>query len=93
MVFSGMTLTEMVLLSESQQVFTTMLIQYLLGRADFLCFKKTGVINGYLNRGPGNMINQGMIKHGEGRERQSKSISIAMMLRVNNLFRSSNGVS
>ena len=31
--------------------------------------KKKGVITGYLNRGVGNMIYRGQVKHYEGRER------------------------
>jgi hypothetical protein len=65
----------------------------IIGRADFLCFKKNGVVYGYLNKGVGNMINQGMIKHTESRERQSKFIVICLVLKVDILFRSSNGVS
>ena len=32
-----------------------------------------GVISGYLNKGVGNMVNQGLIKHTEGKERKSRS--------------------
>jgi len=43
-----------------------------IGRADFLCMQKNGVVTGYLNKGPNNMVNQGLIKHDEGKERISK---------------------
>lgn len=43
----------------------------LLGRADFLCMQLNGVITGYLNKGVGNMLNQGQIKHSEGKERRN----------------------
>ncbi|KAK5111586.1 hypothetical protein LTR85_011815 [Meristemomyces frigidus] len=41
------------------------------GRADFLCMQTDGVINGYLNKGVDNMVDQGLIKHGEGKERKN----------------------
>lgn len=83
--------TEMVLFSETHSCFVFILIHP--GRADFLCFKKTGVISGFLNRGVGNMINQGMIKHGEGRERQNKFIVARLVLKADTISRPSNGVS
>jgi hypothetical protein len=42
------------------------------GRADFLCMQADGTISGYLNKGVGNMVSQGVIKHAEGRERKSE---------------------
>ena len=42
------------------------------GRADFLCVTTDGVVSGYLNKGVNNMVNQGMIKHTEGKERRSE---------------------
>nr|OQO24051.1 hypothetical protein B0A51_05021 [Rachicladosporium sp. CCFEE 5018] len=41
------------------------------GRADFLCVTPDGVVSGYLNKGVNSMINQGMIKHTEGKERKN----------------------
>ncbi|KAK5731515.1 hypothetical protein LTR17_011313 [Elasticomyces elasticus] len=39
------------------------------GRADFLCMDTDGVTTGFLNKGSGSFANQGLIKHGEGKER------------------------
>jgi hypothetical protein len=41
-------------------------------RADFLCVQTNGVVTGYLNKGVNNMVNQGLIKHEEGKERKSE---------------------
>ncbi|PVH86852.1 carbohydrate esterase family 3 protein [Cadophora sp. DSE1049] len=41
------------------------------GRADFLCMQSNGQLYGYLNKGVNNMVNQGQIKHTEGKERKS----------------------
>ncbi|KAK4545949.1 hypothetical protein LTR36_002513 [Oleoguttula mirabilis] len=41
------------------------------GRADFLCMQSNGVTHGYLNKGVGNMVDQGLIKHAEGKERKN----------------------
>ncbi|KAK4897726.1 Glucan endo-1,3-alpha-glucosidase agn1 [Elasticomyces elasticus] len=41
------------------------------GRADFLCMLTDGLINGYLNKGVGNMVSQGQIKKSEGKERKN----------------------
>jgi len=41
------------------------------GRADFLCMQSDGVVHGYLNKGVNNMVNVGLIKHAEGKERKS----------------------
>lgn len=48
------------------------LLTSFLGRADFLCMWQDGTINGYFNKGVGNMVWAGQIKHTEGRERKSK---------------------
>ena len=40
-------------------------------RADFLCMQSDGVTTGYLNKGVGDMADQGLIKHAEGKERKS----------------------
>lgn len=45
------------------------------GRADFLCVQTDGTVTGYLNKGVGDMVNQGLVKRSEGRER--KNIRIA----------------
>jgi hypothetical protein len=45
------------------------------GRADFLCMQSDGTIHGYLNKGIGNMVNQGQIKFSIGKERKSIPIS------------------
>mgnify|MGYP003629443527 FL=1 len=41
------------------------------GRADFLCMQSNGQLYGYLNKGVNNMVNQGQIKHTEGKERKT----------------------
>lgn len=41
------------------------------GRADFLCMQTNGVVHGYLNKGVNNMINLGLVKHEEGKERKN----------------------
>ncbi|KAK5707629.1 hypothetical protein LTR97_000167 [Elasticomyces elasticus] len=39
------------------------------GRADFLCMSPNGLITGYLNKGPNNMVDLGQVKKSEGKER------------------------
>ncbi|KAK5693162.1 hypothetical protein LTR97_010638 [Elasticomyces elasticus] len=39
------------------------------GRADFLCISTDGIVTGYLNKGSNNMVDVGLIKHTEGKER------------------------
>lgn len=45
------------------------------GRADFLCIQTDGTITGYLNKGVGDMVNQGLIKRSEVRERKNLRIA------------------
>ncbi|CZT02070.1 uncharacterized protein RAG0_09396 [Rhynchosporium agropyri] len=45
------------------------------GRADFLCMQSNGQTYAHLNKGVGQMVNQGQIKHTEGKERKALRIA------------------
>lgn len=52
-------------------ILLVLIAELFLGRADFLCMESNGRITGYLNKGVGNMLYQGQIKHTEGKERKN----------------------